>query len=50
MLEIQGNRLPVRAAVRPDGLYLALRDIRPEELQEAFMQEPSARSAARRSS
>ncbi|MGB5131947.1 MAG: hypothetical protein WBO00_04990 [Steroidobacteraceae bacterium] len=45
MLEIQGNRLPVRAALRPDGLYLALRDIRPEELQDAFMQESVARTA-----
>ena len=46
MLDIQGNRLPVRAALRPDGLYLALRDIRPEELQDAFMQETVARVPA----
>ena len=46
MLEIQGNRLPVRAALRPDGLYLALRDIRPEELRDAFMQETVARVPA----
>lgn len=46
MPETQGNRLPVRAALRPDGLYLALRDIRPEELQDAFMQETVARVAA----
>jgi hypothetical protein len=46
MLDIQGNRLPVRAALRPDGLYLALRDIRPAELQDAFMQETVTRVPA----
>ena len=46
MLEIQGNRLPVRAALRPDGLYLALRDIGPEELRDAFMQETIVRIPA----
>jgi hypothetical protein len=46
MPETQGNRLPVRAALRPDGLYLALRDIRPDELRDAFMQETVTRIAA----
>jgi len=46
MLEIQGNRLPARAALRRDGLYLALRDIGPEELRDAFMQETVVRIPA----
>ena len=46
MLEIQGNRLPARAALRPDGMYLALRDIGPEELRDAFMQETIVRIPA----
>jgi hypothetical protein len=46
MLETRGNRLPVRAALRPDGLYLALRDIHPEELRDAFMQETVTRIPA----
>jgi hypothetical protein len=36
--------LPVRAALHPDGLYLALRDIAPAELQDAFMQETVVRN------
>ncbi len=36
----------MRAALRPDGLYLALRDIRPAELQDAFMQETVTRVPA----
>lgn len=38
--------LPVRAALHPTGMYLAVRNIRPEELQDAFMQETVARSSA----
>jgi hypothetical protein len=46
MHETQGNRLPARAALHPDGLYLALRDIGPEQLRDAFMQETIARVPA----
>lgn len=46
MPENQGNRLPARAALHPDGLYLALREIGPSELRDAFMQETVARVAA----
>jgi hypothetical protein len=46
MLEIQGNRLPARAVLRDDGLYLALREIGPGQLQDAFMQETIARIPA----
>jgi hypothetical protein len=46
MREIDENWLPVRAALRPDGLYLALRQIRAEELRDAFMQETVARVPA----
>ncbi len=35
--------LPIRAALRPDGLLVALRDIKPHELRDAFMQETVAR-------
>ena len=38
--------LPVRAGLHPTGLYLALRQIGPEELQDAFMQETIARVPA----
>jgi hypothetical protein len=38
--------LPVRAALHPDGLYVALRNIGPEDLQDAFMQETIARIPA----
>jgi hypothetical protein len=48
----QDSRLPVRAAVQPDGLYLALRAIPATELCDAFMQEtvvrvPAAESVVR---
>jgi len=43
MPEIPGNWLPARAALRPEGLYLALRDVRPQDLQDAFMQETIVR-------
>ena len=38
--------LPVRAALHPTGLYLALRQIGPEQLRDAFMQETVARVPA----
>jgi hypothetical protein len=44
--EIPGNWLPARAALRPEGLYLALRDVGPDELRDAFMQETIARMPA----
>jgi hypothetical protein len=44
--EKQGRLLPARAVLRPDGLYLALRDIPAAELRDAFMQETVARVAA----
>jgi len=43
MREIQEGLLPVRAALHPTGLYLALRRIGPAELQDAFMQETIVR-------
>ncbi len=46
MREIQGNLLPARAVLRGDGLYLALREIGPGQLQDAFMQETIARIPA----
>jgi hypothetical protein len=46
MLGNQGVQLPARAVLRPDGLYLALRDIGPEQLRDAFMQETIARIPA----
>lgn len=46
MLELQGNGLPVRAALRPDGLYLALREIDPGQLRDAFLQETVVRVQA----
>jgi hypothetical protein len=46
MQEIQHVGLPVRAALHPTGLYLALRNIVAAELQDAFMQETVARLAA----
>jgi hypothetical protein len=39
--------LPVRAALHPTGLYMALRQIGRDELQDAFMQETIARIPAR---
>jgi hypothetical protein len=49
MQAMQGDWLPARAALHPTGLYLALREIRPAELQDPFMQETIARIAARES-
>ncbi|HET8691030.1 MAG TPA: hypothetical protein VFM30_02785 [Steroidobacteraceae bacterium] len=46
---MQGDWLPARAALHPSGLYLALREIRPAELQDPFMQETIARLPARES-
>ena len=46
MREVDDNWLPVRAALRQDGLYLALRQVRADELRDAFMQETVARVAA----
>ena len=46
MPEKQGNPLPTRAVLRPEGLYLALRDIHPGELRDAFMQETVVRVPA----
>lgn len=46
MREIQAGLLPARAALHPTGLYLALRQIDPAELQDAFMQETIARLPA----
>jgi hypothetical protein len=46
MLENPGNWLPARAALRPEGLYLALRDVGPGELKDAFMQETILRMPA----
>lgn len=46
MHEIQGGLLPVRAALHPTGMYLALRQIDPAELQDAFMQETIVRVPA----
>ncbi len=46
MPQKQGNSLPARAVLRPDGLYLALRDIGPGELRDAFMQETVVRVPA----
>jgi hypothetical protein len=46
MRESGNSWLPVRAALHPDGLYLALRQVRAQELQDAFMQETVARVPA----
>jgi hypothetical protein len=46
MPQNQGNQLPARAVLRPDGLYLALRDIGPDQLRDAFMQETIVRVPA----
>ncbi len=47
MQAMQGDWLPTRAALHPTGLYLALREIRPSELQDPFMQETITRIPAR---
>jgi hypothetical protein len=49
MQAMQGDWLPARAALHPTGLYFALREIRPAELQDPFMQETIARIPARES-
>lgn len=49
MQAMQGDWLPARAALHPTGLYLALREIRPAELQDPFMQETITRIPARES-
>ena len=46
MPAIQDSWLPIRAALRPEGLYLALRQVAPAELQDAFMQETVVRLPA----
>lgn len=46
MHQDQGAWLPVRAALHPSGLFLALREIGPGELQDAFMQETVGRFSA----
>jgi hypothetical protein len=46
MPEKQGNPLPTRAVLRPEGLYLALRDIPAGQLRDAFMQETVVRIPA----
>lgn len=49
MQAMQGDWLPARAALHPTGLYFSLREIRPAELQDPFMQETIARLPARES-
>ena len=49
MQAMQGDWLPARAALHPTGLYFSLREIRPAELQDPFMQETIARVPARES-
>ncbi|HEY4366446.1 MAG TPA: hypothetical protein VGN07_04370 [Steroidobacteraceae bacterium] len=46
MHEIGQPWLPVRAALHPAGLYLALRQIDPQQLRDAFMQETVVRLSA----
>ena len=49
MQAMQGDWLPARAALHSTGLYFSLREIRPAELQDPFMQETIARIPARES-
>jgi hypothetical protein len=49
MQATHGDWLPARAALHPTGLYFAMREIRPAELQDPFMQETIARIPARES-
>jgi hypothetical protein len=49
MQAMQGDWLPARAALHATGLYFSLREIRPSELQDPFMQETIARTPARES-
>ena len=46
MQENQEGWLPTRAALHPTGLYLALRQVAPAELRDAFMQETVTRVPA----
>jgi hypothetical protein len=46
MPEKPRSPLPARAVLRPEGMYLALRDIAAGELRDAFMQETVARVPA----
>jgi hypothetical protein len=46
MPEKPRSPLPVRAVLRPEGMYLALRDIAVADLRDAFMQETVARLPA----
>jgi len=46
MQRSQQAGLPVRAGLHPTGLYIALRNIGPENLQDAFMQETITRVSA----
>jgi hypothetical protein len=47
MHDIESTGLPVRAALQPTGLYLELRDVGPEQLQDPFLQETIQRVPAR---
>lgn len=47
MQPIQPARLPTRAVLQPSGLFVALRDIAPGQLQDAFMVETTARLGGR---
>jgi len=49
MQAMQGDWLPARAALHSTGLYFSLREIRPAELQDPFMQETVTRIPARES-
>ena len=49
MQAMQGDWLPARAALHATGLYFSLREIRPSELQDPFVQETIARIPARES-
>jgi hypothetical protein len=49
MQATQADWLPARAALHPTGLYFALRDIRPADLQDPFMQQTVARLPGRES-
>lgn len=44
MLTATPSWLPVRAVLRPEGLFVALKDIKPGQLQDAFMQETVVRA------
>jgi hypothetical protein len=46
MQRSQHQGLPVRAGLHPTGLYIALRNMGPENLQDAFMQESITRVSA----